>query len=161
MCDKILWAWFHCSFDDCATYPVINDEALVCCSRTATIISVYVQKDHQVSVSKELFMLKKEYVKHFISLLSRHYAVVDANHRQGGHFVESSTESSIVVNAKGFLFVYFTRLQIMQMIYSQCSTSPNKLNGQREDESGQSMIYSTVLEGDCVKGHYSLYISQV
>ena len=52
----------------------------MCHSRTATTISVYVQKGHRVSVSKELFILKKEYVKHFISLLSHHYAVADADH---------------------------------------------------------------------------------
>ena len=51
----------------------------MCRSRTATIISVYIQRDHRISVSKELFMLKKEYVKQFISLLSHHYAVADAD----------------------------------------------------------------------------------
>ena len=47
----------------------------MCRSRTAIIISVYVQKDHHVSV-----VLKKEYVKEFISLLSHHYAVANADH---------------------------------------------------------------------------------
>ena len=49
-------------------------------SRTATTISVYVQKGHRISVSKELFIFKKEYAKQFISLLSNHYAVADADH---------------------------------------------------------------------------------
>ena len=52
----------------------------MCRSRTTTTISVYVQKGHCVSVSKELFILKKEYIKQFISLLSHHYAVADADY---------------------------------------------------------------------------------
>ena len=51
--------WLESIFYDYATYPVTNDEAHVCRSRTATTISVYVQKGHRASVSKELFILKK------------------------------------------------------------------------------------------------------
>ena len=45
------WAWFHGKFYDYVAYPgsITNDEDHVCCSRTATEISV--QKDHRVSVS--------------------------------------------------------------------------------------------------------------
>ena len=65
-------AWFHRSFDNYATYPVTNDWTHACRSGTAIIISVYVQGDHQVSVSKELFMTKEEHVKQILSLLSYH-----------------------------------------------------------------------------------------
>ena len=64
------------------TLHIINNEAYVCRSRTATTISVNVQKGHRVSVSKELFIFKKEYAKQqFISRLSHHYALADADHR--------------------------------------------------------------------------------
>ena len=56
------------------------------------------------------------------------------------------------------LFVHLTWLQIMQRIYFQCSTSPNKLSGQRKDESGQSSMHSADLEESYVKGYYLFII---
>ena len=57
-------------FDDYPTHPTTKDEAHMRRSGTAPIISV--QEDHLISVSKKLFMSKKENVKQFISLLSYH-----------------------------------------------------------------------------------------
>ena len=67
----------------------------MCRSRIATTISVYVQKVHHASVSKELFILKKEYVKQFISLLSHHYAVVEADNLIANMAISSNLLQSL------------------------------------------------------------------
>ena len=53
------------------------------------------------------------------------------------------------------LFSCSTWLQTSQRIYSLCPTSPNNSSGQREDESGQSRMFSAALEGSYVRGCYS------
>ena len=78
-------------------------------SGTVPIISIQVQEDNLISVSKKLFMSKKENVKQFISLLSYHltaicvtchHAVADADRLIAKVAIESATESSTVVNAE-------------------------------------------------------------
>ena len=78
-------------------------------SRTTTIISIQVQEDHLISVSKKLFMSKKENVKQFISLPSYHltargvtchHAVADADRLITKVAIESATVSSTLVNAE-------------------------------------------------------------
>ena len=98
-----------------------------------------------------MFMWKKECVKQFIGLLWYHLTAGGINvssprwpcHRILYRVFYCSECKRIL----GSLLVYFTWLLIKQRIYSQGSTSPNKLRGQRKDESNQSRMYSAVLEG--------------
>ena len=57
-------------FDHYPTHPTTKDEAHMCRSGTAAIISIQVQGDHLISVSKKLFMSKKENVKQFSHIIS-------------------------------------------------------------------------------------------
>ena len=96
-------------FDDYPTHPTTKDEAHMRRSGTAPIIYVQIQEDHIISVSKKLFMSKKENVKQFINLLAYHltargvichHAVADTDRLITKVAFESATESSTVVDAE-------------------------------------------------------------